>query len=655
MPGEIPVDRGIGESPDVFTSREWLETNRLGAHASSTLCDAHSRKYHGLLVAPIPGGGKHVFLSKFEAELVIDGEVFALSSSFFPNTMCPDSWKRLARFVQGPVPRWLWSEGPWQTERQLLLVEKSNTLLLRYDHRGPGALLRLRPFLAYRDMHHLARENGFLSGAAHAEPSGVRFEPYASMPPLRLAWSAPGEFKAAPDWYRGFEYPVEAMRGFESHEDLFTPGVLEIPLRADEPLFLSASIESNVEKLPDLWAAEFGARQDEWNRLHGDPAGRDLAPLKYHGRHFLVTCGKPPSICAGYPWFAEWGRDAMIALPGLTLYSGRDALALDILATFAGARRDGLIPNYLNADGRHAYNSVDASLWFFAAVQEYLARTGDHEGVLKYLFAAMADILDAFRTGRAPQVQCRENGLLWVGNPGTQLTWMDACVHGRPVTPRHGMAVELNALWYNALQFFLEFCNTARKPAPPALGECALRAKQAFWKTFSAGPWPWLADTVNEHGADASLRPNQIFAVSLPHSPLSREQQALVVEAVARNLVTPVGLRTLAPGDPRYLGRYEGDGEARDRAYHQGTVWPWLVGAYVAAALKTAPDRKAAARGLSETFAPLFSPARTEYGVGGIAEIYDGNAPHRPAGCITQAWSVGEIIRARTFIQEALS
>jgi predicted glycogen debranching enzyme len=345
----------------------------------------------------------------------------------------------------------------------------------------------------------------------------------------------------------------------------------------------------------------------------------------------------------------------MIALPGLTLYSGREALALEILKTFADARRDGLIPNYLNADGHHAYNSVDASLWFFMAAQEYLARTGDHAGVKKHLFEAMSDILTAFLSGRAPQVRCRESGLLWVGNPETQLTWMDACVHGRPVTPRHGMAVELNALWYNALQFFLEFCGEAKLAAPPGLGDCALRAKQSFWKTLTAEPWPWLADTVNEHGPDTSLRPNQIFAVSLPHSPLTREQQILVVEAVAAHLVTPVGLRTLAPGDPRYLGRYEGDGASRDRAYHQGTVWPWLVGAYVAARLRTAPDRPAAALELSRTFAPLFGAARTEYGVGGIAEIYDGNAPHRPAGCITQAWSVGEVIRARTLVLEALS
>lgn len=655
LPGEITFRRGEHGLTDsgAWWMRSWLDANSVGAFASSSLGDVHTRKYHGLLVAAPEGMGKHVFLSRLDACWIRpDGAEVPLYTNLHPGAVWPKGVDDLVSFQQGLCPRWHWSHGPFELTRSLAMHGSLPAVLFRYEALGEGHL-RLIPRFAFRDMHHLTRENPWLQGHETRTAHGSLFHPYQGLPNLHLSFSVPAPFTPHFHWIKQIHLFREAERGFEAHEDLATPGHYDLKIQAGEPIYVAASLSRGLSELNKVWADEMARRQFEWDRCQKGAVDTAHGHLRYHGRQFLVHSDGHDGICAGYPWFGQWGRDAMISLPGLTIGSNRSEAALAILKDFARARKDGLIPNYLNADGNHAYNSVDASLWFFRTVQMYLDQTGDTRGVLDHLAPAMVDILSTFSAGRARHVRVTDTGFLWVGNAHTQLTWMDAEVFGKPVTPRHGMAVELNALWYNALVFVEALLTKDGQPFPAELKARIPSLAAHFTDVFAGGPWPWLADTVHEGGADYSLRPNQVFAAALPHSPLPLETRRRLLAAVAEHLVTPYGLRTLSPRDPRYRGRYEGDGPARDSAYHQGTVWPWLVGAYVDASLAVAEDRPRRARELLETFAPLWSEGPRHYGVGGLAEIYDGDAPHRPAGCISQAWSVAEVIRARMALAAA--
>jgi predicted glycogen debranching enzyme len=640
--------------------QEWLDTNGMGGYSSSTILNCHTRKYHGLLVLNLlHPEGRFVLLSKVEDSLLAGDKEFFLSSHKYPGTFFPASGQYLYEFRQDLYPHFIYRMGDITLHKRILLVRDTQTVLIRYDLSGADfpVTLRIKPLLAYRGFHELAHENSFLRPELDFKSvrNGFRIAPYQNMPALFLQSSRSIETQPLPLWYRNFEYEAEAARGFACQEDLFHPARFETPLEPGETVILAAGLEPLKTPLLKCWDREEAARRESTATTRRRPLKRLRKPLALatarellieSSRHFLVTLPPHrPSVIAGYHWFGDWGRDTLIALPGLTFYAGRPELGLEILKGFIPVERNGLLPNYFGPEGRNnAYNSVDAALWFFWAVQQMIVRCGYREEVKHCLWPTMKSILEHYMNGTDFDIYMNSDGLLHAGNALTQLTWMDACVLGQPVTPRHGYAVEINALWYNALCLADRLAQDFGEPNTP-YASVADRLRQAFLPTFWLEHEQGLGDVCNEQGLDASIRPNQIFAVSLPYSPLPPEKARAVVERVRSDLLTPFGLRTLSPSSPHYRGRYEGDGEARDGAYHQGTVWPWLLGPYGEAYLKVnrySPEARTLLRGHLQS---LLSDHLFEQGLGHIAEIFDGDPPHRPAGCIAQAWSSAELIR----------
>lgn len=644
--------------------REWLETNGRGGYASSTLLNCHTRKYHGLLVANLgaPAHGRHVLLSKFEESVHGAGVDAQFTSTQFPGALVPVPPPPLIDFELTEYPTWTFAVAGACLRRSVVMSQGRDTVLLRFtlDDEAAPLILRLRPFLAYRRFHDLMRENGAVSAAVQGCAGGFQVTPYAGMPSLFFQAAQPMRWTPAGAWYRDFEYLEERDRGYPFREDLFVPALIELELMPGAELLLSAGT-APVEDLAELWVDEVDRRRKE-RRCALDLA-HDLAPgpeevavterlILAGGQLLIHTPDNRPACLAGYHWFEDWGRDTMIALPGVAFHAGRLDAGFEVLETFAAREQRGFLPNYINPDGSASYNSVDASLWFFWSVQHYLLAGGDLKRVRARLWPVMRRILEGYAAGSAdPVLRMDADGLLAAGTPETQLTWMDACIDGCPVTPRWGYAVEVNALWYNALCFCSElaksFCDkTWRPPAAPAAVARAFRQK--FWLA-DAG---YLADVVNDQGVDRSLRPNQVFAVSLPHSPLTRPQQEAVMEKVTKYLATAFGLRTLRPGTAGYREHYAGDGRERDVAYHQGTVWPWLMGAFTEAYLRVHRNSKPA-RELIRLLLHIWRDHLTAAGVGSVSEVVDAEMPFRPNGCIAQAWSIGEVLRSFVLLGQA--
>lgn len=632
--------------------REWLETDGRGGYAAGTLSGSHSRRYHGLLVANLRApAGRHVLLSKVEDSVLRGSHEVFLTAHRYPGVVFPPSPPPLACFSCDPYPAFLYEEGGLCVEKALLL-SGGGTLLLRYLLKRPeaGALLRLRPLFAFRGYHGLMKENQHIRGGLAKKDGLFVFSPYEGMPGLTISAPRPARFIPAPYWYRNFEYRKEKERGFDWREDLFSPGVFEFALAAGQEALFSFSLEEKPADPAGLWGEEerrrLGERQkDEALAAQAGEDGELLLTLLSAGRKFLITTpAGAPAIVAGYPWFESWGRDTLISLPGLAFLTGRLDEGARILADLGSHQRRGILPNFFDSEGRPAaYNSVDSSLLFFRAVQFYLQVTGDYDLVRRLFWPAMKEIVAWFLAGTDFSIKADERGLLAAGDGTTALTWMDAQVDGVPVTPRHGLAVEINALWYNALCFCHELAGRFGEPQE-RLEEVISRLRGAFRETFWL-PGGYLADCIRDGRPDGALRPNQLFAVSLPFSPLTGEEQALVLEKVRQELLTPCGLRTLAPSDPAYRGRYEGGPKERDAAYHQGTVWPWLLGPFGDAALRAAADPERERKELLEFIRRFLRRHLPEEGIGTVSEIFDGDPPHRPNGCPAQAWSVAELTR----------
>jgi predicted glycogen debranching enzyme len=580
-----------------------------------------------------------------------------LSTAAYADALHPRGYEGLVGFDYDSYPRITYHVGKHRVRWSCRMVDGEDTVLIRLDLlSGPPVGIFAEPLLSARSAHGLTRENPDFNGQVSAHDDSWQVQPYPSLPTMRFDCNSDASFEQRTQWHYNVIYARERDRGFDFEEDLCGIGRFDLQLSQDKPLIIRVSLQSPSDSPDTAWERETQRRATLLadTRRADEPGAISL--LRANSRQFLVTNSRNErSIVAGYPWFVEWGRDTMIALPGLTLNTGREADAMAILANYAKHERDGLIPNFLADDGslRHAYNSVDASLWFFRATQAYASHTGDWEGVCRELGPSLGRIVDAYLEGRVPHARL-ENGLIWAGDAQTQLTWMDAKSRGQAVTPRYGFAVELNSLWLNGLYFLQELAEkTDFVLDPRAVAEFAAGSDR-FAKVFWNARYRWLADCVNENGQDCSLRPNQLYAVALPFSPINKSQQQAVVKAAREHLATPCGLRTLSPEDPRYVGIYQGDGDTRDAAYHQGTVWGWLAGPYVEASLVVARNPQKTAGDLLNYFSPLWGDHLREAGISGIAEIFDGDAPHRARGCITQAWSVAEALRAWDLIQNCL-
>jgi predicted glycogen debranching enzyme len=661
-------DEAICRNLDLASRREWLETNGLGGFASSTIAGLNTRRYHGLLVAATkPPVGRMLLLSKTEETLVIDGRRFELGCNRYPGVVHPQGHLRLKEFRQDPFPISVYEVEGYELERSIFLVHGENTAVIQYELRGPSATactLEVRPLIAFRDYHSLTHENPALNPALEITPGSiapgpilsgpiapgpivpglVECTPYSGLPTLSLAHTA-AEVHAVADWYRNFEYTAEQERGLDFREDLFCPVQFTFDLQPNRRAALIASTgRHDAASAPRLRAAEIDRRAAIVAAAPSTDAFVQRMTLA--ADQFLVRRGDGATVIAGYHWFSDWGRDTMIALPGLTLVTKRHDAARAILLAFASSADQGMLPNrFPDAGEPPEYNTVDATLWFFEAVRALLVHTNDFDFVRRHLYATMADIIRWHERGTRYGIHVDTDGLLYAGEPAVQLTWMDAKVGDWVVTPRQGKPVEIQALWYNALRVMQQLAEQFDdQPAATHYGALAGKAQSNFLPQFWNQAAGCLYDVVNGAERDGSIRPNQIFAVSLFHKLLPPEPAKSVVDVVQRNLLTPYGLRTLAPSDPQYRGRYAGDQHSRDAAYHQGTVWPWLLGPFLTAYLEVNAHAAAACTQAAQWLTELRRYSGDE-GLGQIPEIFDGDAPHRPAGCIAQAWSVAELLR----------
>ena len=632
--------------------REWLETNGLGGFASSTIIGLNTRRYHGLLVAATkPPVGRLVLLSKVEDTLVIDGKRFDLSANRYPGVVHPQGFRYLREFRLDPFPVFMYEVEAIEIEKSVFMIHGENSTVIHYrltKNNSPGSPkkigLEIRPLIAFREYHGATHENGGINPAVQERPGLATVTPYEGLPTLHLAHNAIELWKTG-DWYRNFEYDAERERGLDSSEDLFNPFVLHFDLR----LRRRASIIASTEQRDVAHAVEY--RRAEITRRR---KALVTCPVEDHliqslaaaSDQYLVSRGDEKTVIAGYHWFGDWGRDTMIALPGLTLPTGKYEVARSILRTFAKHTDQGMLPNrFPDAGETPEYNTVDAALWFFEAARAYFAYTGDLEFVRDELYPVFVEIISWYVRGTRYGIKVDTSGLLDSGELGVQLTWMDAKVGDWVVTPRRGKPVEIQALWYNALCIMEDLANRfGDEVARKRYRHMAAVAHWSFNRLFWNEELAYLYDVVNGGPPDPSIRPNQIFAVSLPHSMLPRDRARSVVQKVEEHLLTPFGLRSLAPSDPQYRGSYSGGPTERDGAYHQGTVWPWLLGPFISAYIKVNGGSEEARRQAHAWLSPLESHL-AEAGLGHVSEIFDGDAPHRPCGCVAQAWSVAEILR----------
>jgi predicted glycogen debranching enzyme len=626
---------------------EWLETNGLGGWAGSTAIGAHTRRYHGLLVAAThPPVGRMVLLSRLDETLVTAAGRSELATNQYPGVVHPRGHERLERFRRAVFPSFEYACGGIRLAKTVAAVNGENTTLVLYDVlAAPGRfVLELRPFFAGRDYHGLVRANGHVRRDAAFVRGTLAYQSYDGVPPVFVRVPN-GVYRPSPDWYLDFEYARERERGLDFREDLFTPGALAVELGPGARLGVIVSTADPAGwNAFDLLAVERRRRQAVLAAFaNPDPLCRALCRA---ADPFVVRRGEDlRTVIAGYHWFSDWGRDTMISLPGLCLVTRRFDEARSILRAFARAVSQGMLPNRFPDRGEAPeYNTIDATLWFFIAVWRYLQASGDETFVRQELTPVLEEILAWHDRGTRHAIHAEADGLLAGGEPGMQLTWMDARVGDRVVTPRIGKPVEVEALWANALWTLAQLVARAgRGGEAGALRRRARGARQRFAEVFWNPEARCLYDCVSGDERDASFRPNQIFALSLPFPLLGGERADAVLRAVEEKLLTPRGLRTLAADDPRYRGTCAGTAEERDSAYHQGTVWPWLLGPYLTALVRL---RGEAGRRQGRELLAGFAAHLGEEGVGSVSEIFDGDPPHAPRGAIAQAWSVAELLRA---------
>ena len=627
-------------------SLEWLETNGLGGYASSTIVNAHTRKYHGLLVCPIDDHSKrHVLLSKTEDSVVIDSSEHLLSASQYPGYFQDGSFEHYQSFTLDPHPKFTYKFKKGTLTKEIILLYKENTVLIKYTLQNiSDVVIKIRPLFALRNFHSLTKQDNSWNPQNSPLQNGEKICFIKNIPPLFMQTNLDCDFKPESIWYNNFEYLEEKNRGYDFTEDLFSPCLLEASLTDKEPLISSCSLNKQDSALEDKWKTELKRRLKQIKKLTGTPLQKQL---KTAATSFIKKglADKSYSVIAGYHWFEEWGRDTMIALPGLTLYNGLENHCVAVLKKFRRNERKGLIPNFLGTSPKdNAYNSVDASLWFAWAVQQYYLKTKNLDIVKKKFWDSLKKIFTSYKKGTLFETNVNDFGLIYAGNRSVNLTWMDAIVNEVPATPRYGMAVEINALWFNMLCFMEELAEHFNDPIKKDLSHFIQLVKDYFQLIFWNEEKGYLNDFVNNKEHNAAIRPNQIFAVSLPFSPITKSMARNVVKTVKDHLLTPYGLRTLSKHDSNYIGHYEGTQEHRDMAYHNGTVWPWLLGHFGEASLKVSKNRQATVKMLNSCLRTI-SEHLLEYGLGTVAEIFSGDKPHQPNGCISQAWSIAEILR----------
>lgn len=617
--------------------REIIRTNRSGTYTSTTIIGCNTRKYHGLLVVPQPqiDSQNHVMLSTVHETVIQHGASFHLGINKYPGNYSPRGHKYLEDFDSEPIPKLTYRVGGVVLQKEMILDTNRDRVMLRYtllDAHSPTKI-RIQPFLAFRGYHSLSKENDRINKEFTKAPNGVKFQLYEEYDPLFLQLSKKGEFLSKPDWYHNIEYIQERERGYDYQEDLFVPGYFEFDITKGESVIFSAGLtEADPKTRQNAFEKEIARRI---------PRNNFENCLKNSAGQFIRDRDGDTRIIAGYPWFGWWGRDTFLAAPGLTLANGDTETFLKIMDTMSRDLNGPLFPNIGSGDFTNM-TSMDAPLWFFWTLQQYIVYTGDKKTIKDRYLEKLRGIITGYKQGTTFNIHMLENGLIWGGQKDVALTWMDAITPDGPVTPRIGCPVEIQALWYNALSFFHELSGEEEYAI------LAAQVRDSFDREF----WDWdnghLADVVDGAEKDWSIRPNMLFATSLPYTMLSEEKNDMILEMVKSKLLTTRGLRSLSPDDPGYKGYYFGNQISRDNAYHNGTVWVWLLGHFVEGYLKL---HGKAAKNFVQKIIKGFDGVMTQYGVGTVAEIYDGDPPHRPKGSISQAWSIAELLRMMDLVK----
>jgi len=671
----LPFLRLSLEMPSHFDDaikKEWVITNDLGGYASSTFLGINTRKYHGLLVAAFhPPGDRRVCLEKLDEEISIGNDVFPISANEFQNGIFPEGHLFSKEFSACPFPKHVYIVRDVEVQKSVFMPYGKNAVIAIYNisnNSGSNVRFRIFPLINNRYIHSVTdrwKTSWNLIQSQEDKEVDILF----SLPQSALIIRATsGHFNATEKWAERIYYREEAIRGESCLNDCYQPGYFEMDVKANKNenfavIAVADKNEAGAQKILDelpLTAYDVEASLEREMRRcknlltkfydeHNNIKANDWLNWIILGTDMFIVKGMATaqkSVIAGYHWFEVWGRDTFVSLPGLMLVTGRFEDARNVFLTFRKHCKQGLIPNFLPDQLEHAaYNAVDATLWFVNAVLQYLKYTGDFNFVQEQLWDTLKIIIEKHAKGTAFNMHVDSDGLLF---HGPQLTWMDAMVNDQPITPRSGKAVEAQALWYNALKTVELLASSFKeKSEAEKYAQMAEKAGKSFVGQFWNAEKNCLFDVVSEYGKDASVRPNQIFAVALDFSMLNNAKSEKIVDTVHRELLTPYGLRTLSRDDPKYIGIYVGDRRSRDKAYHNGTVWPWLLGPFTTAFLKTkgyADYRRKYA--LKNFLLPLFSEQIYQAGLGAISEIFDGEPPHVPRGCIAQAWSIAEPFRA---------
>ncbi len=644
----IQFDRTYCRDVSRASRLEWLETNGLGGYASSSILGLNTRRYHGLLIAALqPPVQRVVLLAKLEEVLIVGQERFELSVNQYPDTYHPEGYLRLIEFRQDPYPVFTYAAAGVVLEKTIFMVHGQDTTVVQYrvleSPRDTSLSLEIRPLIAYRDFHELIKENNAINPEIQFEPNQLSLQLFPNLPRLFLAHNAQ-RVDHQGFWFHNFQYAAERERGLGYEEDLYSPACFHFDLNQKQHADIIASTQpQGVASSEELRFRELHRRAESIRGMttHDESA----LVLAAAAEQFIVKREDRKSILAGYPWFSDWGRDAMIALPGLTLSMGKPDVAQSILKEFSRHVCDGVIPNRFPDNGAAPeYNSADASLWLVDAVYQWLKATQDYETVKANFYEILNDIIEGHDRGTLNGIRLEKDGLILTDGP-KPMTWMDAKTGQGAVTLRAGKPVEIQALWFNALSIVERLANQfGDTRRAKVYRDVAHLAKESFNQQFWNESEQCLFDVISNEGKDSAIRPNQVLAVSLDFSMLSQWRSQRVLSVVERELLTPYGLRTLSPRDAAYRGIYAGNLAERDAAYHQGTVWPWLIGPFIRAYLKingTNPQTVVQSR---LWLAPLIQYL-TEQSCGQLPEVFDGDFPHRAGGCVAQAWSVAEVLR----------
>lgn len=622
---------------------EWLETNGIGGYASASVTGANTRKYHGLLVAALhPPVGRTVLLNKLDEQIEVDGHLYELGTNQYPGAVSPAGHKYIDSFEKDFFPTWNYKlPNGTIIKKTIACIHGENTTVIVYEvlKAKESFSLKLRPYSSFRD-YHCVRNSSWNYSTNHilVEKDTISIKPVEEYPALNIK-VAGAKFEQDGLWFMNMEYLREYDRGHQFNEDVYSHGEFSLNAKEGDIIQVVISTENVKSTAVKLLEKEKSRRE----KLFAPLKVQDefTTQLTLAADQFIVKRGEDlKTIIAGYHWFSDWGRDTMISLPGLCLSTGRFSDAEKILKAFAKSVDMGMIPNRFPDLGEEPeYNTVDATLWYFVAIYNYCNAVGKNTLAQKELWETLKEIIKFHENGTRYCIKEEEDGLLSAGEHGVQLTWMDAKIGDWVVTPRIGKPVEINALWYNALKIMEHFAPAKEKSYYAAKAE---KTKNAFEVAFWNKSKGYLNDYVAPTYSEDSLRPNQLFAISLPFNLLNDAQAKKVVAAVEKHLLTPVGLRSLSPESEAYRPIYEGDQLSRDGAYHQGTVWSWLMGPYADAKLKTDPEKgkEKVKKIMLKAFKHL-----EEAGVGNVSEIFDGQSPHTSQGCIAQAWGVAEWLR----------